>query len=252
MAAVTAPFPSYDDTMSFYTEEERQLPPFAGLDIETIRQPPENLIEIMPDDDAPSNYKDPVKIEAYKAAKREKWLEDAAKHADRGEIALVGIKHGLEYSILTRTPGENGEYALIAEAWRRIRWLLDHGVVIVGFDLLRFDLPFMVRRSWALEIPVPPQIYQDREGPYYSRLFVDLMREWQQGDRSAGISLERLAFHLGVPGKSGDGANFGAIYAEDPGEAAHYLEGDLDCTLACAKRMVPHRLVPHWAPSFHA
>jgi hypothetical protein len=114
MTTITATETSDADTMTFYTEEERQLPPFAGLDIETIRQPPENLIELMPDDDAPSNYKDPVKIEAYKATKREKWLEDAAKHADRGEIALVGIKHGLDYAILTRTPGENGECALIA------------------------------------------------------------------------------------------------------------------------------------------
>jgi hypothetical protein len=127
---------------------------------------------------------------------------------------------------------------------------LDHGVVIVGFDLLRFDLPFLVRRSWAMGIPVPPQIYQDREGLYYSKLFIDLLREWQQGDRAAGISLGHLAFHLGVPGKSGDGANFGAIYAEDPEEAAHYLEGDLDCTVACAKRMVPHRLVRYGAPNY--
>ena len=51
------------------------------FNIETAGLPKDEILHLMPEFSAPSNYKDAEKIQAYKAKKQEEWLLDASGSA---------------------------------------------------------------------------------------------------------------------------------------------------------------------------
>jgi hypothetical protein len=102
---------------------------------------------------------------------------------------------------------------------------------MIGFYSNRFDVPFLIRRSWRLGVPVPRGIMHGR---YMNDVFVDLIQVWQLGDYQALINLDTLARWLGVGAKNGDGADFGTLLTSDRAAALAYLENDLEITERCA------------------
>jgi len=66
--------------------------------------------------------------------------------------------------------------------------------LIVGHNIIGFDLPFIFQRCVANNIPLRPFIDL---GDYNVRGVVDTMRLWAFGDRRAGASLDDLAWALG-------------------------------------------------------
>ena len=119
------------------------------FDIETGLSP--DAAEFAPEFEAPANYKDPVKIAAYKAEKLTEWVEQAALSAVTGRVLAIGLRENGKTTIIC----EDDEAAMLRDFWAfvapdgRIR------APLVGFKSNRFDVPFLVRRSWRNRVPVP-------------------------------------------------------------------------------------------------
>ncbi len=101
-----------------------------------------------------------------------------------------------------------------------------------GFNIFNFDLPFLIRRSWKLGVKIPTGV---REGRYWGRFFIDLMDVWTLGNREQRASLDAVSKHLGLGGKTGNGADFAKLYATDQAAALAYLKNDLELTAKVAE-----------------
>jgi len=84
--------------------------------------------------------------------------------------------------------------------------------------------------------PVRDGFHADWRAP--SRTHCDLLALWQCGDRAESISLDRLARVLGLPGKTGSGADFARLFGENRPAALAYLENDLKLTREVWLRVV--------------
>lgn len=201
------------------------------LDIETGARPIAEIEPLLPAITAPANYKDAEKIRAYIEQRRAELLSDAALDATLGRVLAVGIlRHDSPPQFIT----PDDEAALLRDTWRE----LDDkaaGEITVTFCGHRFDFPFLARRSWALGVAVPE--WFPRDGRFPRHAFYDLAELWQCGDRTETISLDRLARVLGLPGKTGDGADFARLFREDRPAALAYLENDLKLTRAIFERV---------------
>ena len=194
------------------------------IDIETIAIPNAP----MPDFSAPGNLKDPVKIAAAIEEKKANWLADGALHAERGQVVAIGWRNLKERAMTLTGP----EPELLSAIWEVLRG----ETLVVGFNLHRFDLPFLIRRAWVNGVHVPMgSIF--RNGRIDENRFVDLLKLWQCGDRQEYISLDMMARTLLGRGKTGSGADFGNLWAADRQAALEYCKADVDLTWDCALRM---------------
>lgn len=203
---------------------------YLVVDIETLARPRAELEAIMPVFEAPGNIKDPVKIEAAIAAKREKWIADAALDATTGSIAIIGMLTP-DGAVMLRAD------VLIEADMLKQFWMTQASAkfnVIVGHNLRNFDMPFIIRRSFINGIPVPAGVLHKGR---LTEKFVDTMELWGAGERGAHISLDRLAKALGVGEKSGSGADFGKLWEADKDAAVEYCRHDLELTRRVAERM---------------
>ena len=205
--------------------------PIIIFDIETGPLP-EDQIDIPPFDASEvklGNLKDPAKIEAKveaaRVAHRQTIIDNAALDALTGRVLMVGYKvvgepfcHAAGYD----------EKAVIEQFWKAVT-RYDRMPMVVGFNVKGFDLPFLFRRSWALGLQPPGWL---RHGRYWHDSVVDLREVWQLGDNRARGSLDAVAKHLGLGGKTGDGARFSELFAEKPEEAIAYCRRDVELTEA--------------------
>lgn len=199
------------------------------FDCETSALAESEISQFMPEFEAPSNYRDPEKIKANIEEQRKAWFERAALSPLTGKVIAIG--YSIDGEIMLRINPED-EKALIVEFWELLRTQWTQAQFI-GFNIKRFDLPFLCRRSWRLGIAFPSYI---RYGRYWHEDFVDLFEEWQLGDYQASISLDNLAKFLGIGQKSGSGADF-AGFPRDKQES--YLTTDIQLTAKAAKIMLP-------------
>lgn len=216
------------------------------FDIETGPLPDDQLEKVKPEFKAPGNLKDPAKIEAAIREKEQEWRDNAALSAVTGHVLAIGYTNE-RGGIATIVVGDNIEQAdgsfktvdeclLLQGFWGSFQARQQTSVRFVGFNIFGFDLPFMIRRSWMLGIPVP---YNVRKGRYWSERFVDLRESWQLGDRMASGSLDVIARAFGVGEKNGSGADFAKTLKVDRHAAAAYLENDVNLTRLVDQRMNP-------------
>lgn len=204
------------------------------FDIETGPEADEVLAGLEPEFAAPANYKDPQKIAEKIEAQRAAWREKAALCATTGRVLAIGCMLDGEVSLLVVDEGEPFLEADLLEAFWRLAAPEGKWRHLVGFNSNRFDIPFLIRRSYKLGVRVP---YGAVNGRYLNPRFIDLMDAWKLGDFQTTISLDRLARHLGVGAKNGDGALFAATLAEDRAAAMAYLENDIAMTVAVARKL---------------
>lgn len=178
------------------------------------------------------NVKDPVKVrqrlEDAEANHFTDFCADAALCAGKSRLLAVGLLVKKPQIIwrLESTP----EKDLLEHVWN----FLETDTAI-GFNIFGFDLPYLVRRSWLLGVPIPKAC---RSGGRFSASFVDIMKEWQcQNYRDEFVSLDTLAQMFGVGRKTGSGADFHKLAKADPAAAGEYLTNDLQITKAIAERM---------------
>jgi DNA polymerase III epsilon subunit-like protein len=108
---------------------------------------------------------------------------------------------------------------------------------IVGFNINRFDLPFLLRRSWHHGVKPPDGIFTTRGYPN-PELFVDLAVEWACGDRQEFIKLDTLAKFLGVGAKNGEGKDSAMLWATERKLAVAYLKNDLELAARIMERLL--------------
>lgn len=132
----------------------------ASFDCETAPLPEAYLREnnLLPEFEPPGNIKDPAKLAEGEQAHIQKALSDAALSPITGSVCAVGWMIGADvktYQSIMTTDGVT-ELTLLKEFWRHVRNFLnmDQGNSLMGFNIKKFDLPFLVRRS-CLQNSIP-------------------------------------------------------------------------------------------------
>jgi len=121
------------------------------------------------------------------------------------------------------------EKQILEEFWTLVR--MNNNYEFVGFNVYGFDLPFLVKRSWANGITPPMALLRTNKG-YWVHQFIDLRMLWQMGDRQAPGGLDVIGRFLTGKGKTGSGADFADLWVEDKDKALDYLAHDLQLTRA--------------------
>ena len=205
------------------------------FDIETGPLPEAQIRSIVkpfdPKDVKYGNIKDPVKIQDKIDECRANYytdiLERAALSALTGRVLAIGVMEvGGEFKLIAN----DDEKLMIAEFWTMIS---NTPGKFCGFNSLKFDLPFLMRRSWALNMKLPFL----RKGRYWADELVDIRDVWACGDYQAEGSLDAICRSFGLGGKAGDGADFAKLWVTDRAKAIDYLKRDLELTEAVYRRL---------------
>ncbi len=180
------------------------------LDIATSALP--NAAEFIDVDSisAPSNWKDPAKIDAYKAEKLAERLDSAALDFDLARITGIGWAGDMAGIALCRDEeSERLELTYLAERLIGPTWLewdteksarqpARSDYRLISYNGLAFDWPMLMRRARYLGVPFPV-INTDR----YKSPHVDLLALLSDRDpsrrRSLGFYVKRLSMGLVKP-----------------------------------------------------
>ncbi len=162
------------------------------LDLETYSL--DDAVHFIEEPTAPANYKDEVKIAAYIEQERSKQLSRCALDPDLCRIVAIGWHSDANCSATVEVADtETEERALIGEAWDVIRPLTFNGGSLVGFNLLAFDLPVLIRRSQYLGIKYPA-LNLDR----YRTPHIDLMERLSFSGKIKAHSLSFYCKRFGI------------------------------------------------------
>jgi hypothetical protein len=245
------------------------------VDIETAPLPEDELWKIVPPFDPSTikpfpafdpaavktgNLKDAIKIAEKLAAAEAQHAVDAAAHAAKsataesdykaavidkaaldaltGRVVAVGYLYTEEgeTEVFDVTLPKMTERKLIEMFWASVQ-SCGEATAVIGHNLHGFDLPFLIRRSFILGIPIPAGTLEN--GRYFASNFVDTMRVWAcgVGGMNSFVKLGTLARAFGIGGKNGDGALFYRLLETDYPAAKAYLENDLILTAEVARRL---------------
>ena len=180
------------------------------------------------------------KMLAHKA----EWLSKAALSPVTGRVLLIGTLASDDKPLFF---DYDDEREILSDFWEATERTLADRIPIIGHNSNGFDLPFLVRRSWMLGVPVPREV---RQGRYWNPLFRDTMEVWNCGARDY-VKLNALGDCFGVGQKTegvsgGDFSKlwFGELPFEQWGtpedqrrKAYEYNAQDLRLTAAIAAKM---------------
>jgi len=172
-----------------------------------------------------------------------------ALHAEYGRVLAIGliIEHDWQvahYGLLGRER-PSGRFHLDERRTLRAFWRLLHDFnvsrdLIIGHNVLDFDLPFLYKRSRINRIH--PSILLNF-ARYKSAPVYDTMREWAHWNPQAPlVSLDHLSDILGVGLSKLDGMDGGSVYDEylagNHARVAAYCLRDVEIARAIYYRMV--------------
>ena len=103
----------------------------------------------------------------------------AALDATTGRVVAIGFCRADAMETPAIIDCDQDEEAGLREWWRNVEDALSDRLPLIGFNVCHFDLPFLVRRSWLLGVPMPT-------GPAQGPLLVRLDRR-----SDAGLGLPR-------------------------------------------------------------
>ena len=194
-------------------------------DIETEPLPVEQLEKLMPEFSAGANLKDPAKIAAAIADKKQDWLDGAALKAITGRIVAITMAvNDNEPSMAT-----GDESGLIVHCLEVLMASIGGGDNIYAWNGHGFDLPFLCQRSSVYSIPAFRRLMTMRGGRFYwNDSFVDPKLVWANySPDHTGTSLKSVALALGVGEKIGSGKDFASLLKNNPDEAKRYALADI-------------------------
>lgn len=226
-------------------QRKHTKPGLVSFDIETGPLPEDKLAALMPEFDESTvkvgNLKDPEKIKAKiedaRSNHKRSFYEKAALSAVTGQVVAIGVYNALVDVFEILGQGDKDEPDVLDLFWGY--WEEFNELKFVGLNIFDFDLPFLMRRSWLLDVYIPPSVF---DGRYFHRSFVDLRRTWLCGQRPDQIrsSFDELGRAFGTGGKPDDGttgADFADLWWNDRDKAIAYLKNDLMQPVEWAKRM---------------
>jgi len=217
------------------------------FDVETGPLPDEQLRPLIPAFDASEvkcgNLKDPEKIAAKIAEARElheqEFIGRAALSAITGRVLAVGYQ-SIENGRVVIDDGKGEERTLLANFWQRYEKSRAERRRMVGHNCLLFDVPFLMRRSWTLDVTVPATVL-DKGRWLDTSVFGDTMSLWAAGGRDfVKLDLLARAFGVGAKTEGVDGGDFSRLWNGTPEErakAVEYLQNDLAITAKVAVKM---------------
>jgi len=125
-----------------------------------------------------------------------------------------------------------------ADLLTSINRLLGGYSTLAGFNLIRFDIPLLILRSWRHGIaPAPILLRAARQRPWDEGPAIDVMHRLSFGDPRSTYPLAVYGLGLGVgsPKTHGDGSSVADLVASRDGVGlATYCLGDVDVTHALA------------------
>lgn len=210
------------------------------FDIETGPLPEEQLRKSFRElsleeyiESCPSNWKRETAVAKYPEAAKKAWQDYVGKAALSpltGRVVAIGLMTPQqdEPDIIDCDGG--CEASGLIDFWQEVEDALDARMALVGFNICGFDLPFLIRRSWLLNVIVPMGL---RKGRYWSDPVIDLMDRW--GFNRDMVKLDALAKAFGLEGKVTEGedgtavsgADFHRLWRENRPLAELYLRQDV-------------------------
>jgi len=216
-------------------------------DIETVGHP--DRVRFIPQPEAVTNENAPASMKKHDT--REKWAvrkntdlqskydEAVARmglDVDLCQIATLAWKVQVAHSTLSAVSlgadNEEEETEILVKFWHA--WM-QFGSRMCGFNIVSFDLPIIMRRSWALGVRFAPI----RLRRYSTEYVIDLMQEfygWGQYPGKKYRGLKTLADMYGIPvsKKDVDGSMVATMTNE---ERCEYCASDVDVTWELARRL---------------
>ena len=201
------------------------------FDIETSPLTAAEMDSRMPEFTARGNLKDEAKIKADIEEKRNKFFDNAALDTFTGRVCAIGMLHheGEKPELIHYKGNPEYERNIILKFWNTF---VNNDECFVGFNTNKFDIPFLIKRSYALDITYPPRVFSKGNVKRLNSRFIDLMDYWSLTDYKERISLKNLAIHCGLQPKESKGHLFHKLItgnAEEVKEAEEYLL--YDCQL---------------------
>lgn len=221
-----------------YDKRDSEMNSKIYFDIETAPLDESYIVKLAPDFKAPSNYKSDEAIEKYKLGQLAEFIANAALSATTGRVVAIGAAVGESFPEIVMDADAENEASIIEWFWGKIAD--QRGVIaddVIGHNSNRFDIPFLIRRSWILGVKIPATVLvRSRGRMYLNEHFKDTMDAWACGTMDK-IKLDLLAKTFGVGGKNGVGANFYKTLLSDSAAAFRYLSNDVELTRAVAQKM---------------
>lgn len=207
------------------------------FDIETRAN--KEALEFLPEPQAPSNYKDEVKIKAYVEEKRIEQVDKAALDPDYGEIiAICALPSDPDREETTGIEWRSSDYMVSHYDYSEAEmingfWDLyeEHRGYSCGYNIIGFDLPYLLRRSFALGIQ--PSIIPDLRR-YQTSPTLDLMMVLYNWQNFKGLKFvaERYGIKNYLPDLDGS-----MVADMDRETLIHYVANDTLMTYELYKKM---------------
>ncbi len=205
------------------------MKPILFFDIETSANP--DAIALLPEPSAPANYKDAEKIALYVAEKKSEQVAQAPLDADLGRVIAISLQNGLEGplevhlagDLETRTEGE-----LIGWFWAAYAAAEGRSC---GYNIAGFDLPYLLRRSFDLGIPVP---IQPRLAKFQTEPTTDLMAILYNWGPARGLKWVCKRYGIPNPLPELDGSQ---VVRMDPETLRRYAGNDVRLVVDLYRRM---------------
>lgn len=172
----------------------------------------------------------PLKYEQDRQDYEDKIIREAALSPLTARVLCIGYWFRTQNHLVDDSPAESD---LLIGFWDA--WAAHNQSKCIGFNIFNFDLPFLVKRSWANGIRPPESIRKI----YWHDSFLDLMQVFAMGNRdsSGRISLSRLSRFLLGREKDRTGERFWELWESDRSEALLYVRNDIEITRQLAERM---------------
>lgn len=201
------------------------------FDIETAPLP--EAVDYLEPVEAPSNYKDPIKIAEYVAAKQAENLQRCGLDVDLCRIVAIGWwrENQDEPQADVVKGNEYDERSLLAAFWSQV----ENGSHLVGFNCIGFDLPVLQRRSLYLGVKMPA-ITVDR---YRHPQVTDLQQilSYHGALKLRSLSFYARRFGLGIDDPH-TGADIAGLVAEGQWAAVeHHVLSDIKKTALLAEKL---------------
>jgi DNA polymerase elongation subunit (family B) len=155
------------------------------FDIETVKNDPK--LVLMPEPTAPGNIKDPEKIAIAIKEKKEDQIANAPLDSDYGRVFCIGFAMNPddEPEVLY-----GDEKTMLSAFWRLLNQCDGR---CVGYNVLYFDIPFLLKRSMDLGVRVgtPPFLAKFRMEPV-----TDLFGVLYNWDKGKGLKVVAKLYDL--------------------------------------------------------
>jgi DNA polymerase III epsilon subunit-like protein len=152
--------------------------------------------------------------------------EKGALNALTGRIVCIGELLDEDGKLTERALIDEDEHRLLEYFWASLR--PSGADLLIGHNILEFDLPFIHQRSWILGVPRSRQIDMRR---YYTGDVVDTLQLWTNWSFRNSVKLDTLSQVLGCGQKNGNGKDVAKWWAErDFGSITRYCLEDVRIT----------------------